>query len=163
MLRTAARLVAVTAATVASAAALQGTALAGPGETFGTSWSAGPGACYARSVTVTVSSPDPAEYIQFQLSVTIAGTTYTGAKTTVPPSGGAGVAPQTVSVSAPCGVAAGQAAVYDIWVNGYKNALAAPDYVFDQAHGYSVCNVPTAGGCTDSPVAAPLITRTPVA
>ncbi|MDT7573042.1 MAG: hypothetical protein QOE05_3216 [Actinomycetota bacterium] len=161
MLRTAGRLVAVTAATVASAAALQGTALAGPGETFGLSWGT-VGACYERSVTVSVSSPDPAEYIQFQLSVTVGTTTKRGAITTVTPQNGGPVGPVTVSVK-DCSAATGQAAVYDIWVNGYKNALAAPDYVFDQAHGYSVCDTPAAAGCTETPVAAPVITRTPVA
>ena len=161
MLRTTGRLLAVSSATIAAAAALQGTALAGPGETFGLNWGT-VGACYERSVTVSVSSPDPAEYIQFQLSVTVGTTTKRGAITTVAPQNGGPVTPQTVSVK-DCSAASGQAAVYDVWVNGYKNALAAPDYVFDQAHGYSVCHTPAAPGCTDTPVAAPLITRTPAA
>jgi hypothetical protein len=162
MLRTAGRLLAVTAATISAAAALQGTALAGPGETFGLTWGT-VGACYERSVEVSVSSPDPNEYIQFQLSVTVGTTTKRGAITTVPPQNGGPVLPQTVSVK-DCSLGAdGQTAVYDVWVNGYKNALAAPDYVFDQAHGYSVCDSPAAAGCTNTDIAAPVITRTPVA
>jgi hypothetical protein len=163
MLRTAGRLLAVTAATVASAAALQGSALAGPGETFNLSWSS-LGACYERSVTATVGTPSAGEYIQFQLAVTINGVTTAGSTTTIGPVSGT-VAPVTVSVK-DCSAGANQPAVYDLWVNGYMGALAAPDYVFDQAHGYAVCtpkvNDTIAASCTDGPVAAPVITKTPV-
>ena len=158
MLRTAGRLLAVTTAAVSTAAALQGTALAGPGETFNLSWAASPG-CYGRSVTINVVGADPAEYIQYQLSVTVNGAKTIGAKTTLSPGD---TSARTVSVSAPCG-SSGQPAVYDLWINGYKGALAAPDYVLDQYHGYSVCNVTAVGACTDMQSGVPVITKTPVA
>ncbi|MBV9098692.1 MAG: hypothetical protein JO079_11610 [Frankiaceae bacterium] len=161
MLRTNLRRAVVAGATVAaSAMALQGTGLALPTETVTVdSWGT-PGSCYARTVSADINPTENTEFVNFQLFVTVGGHTYAGSVVNTGPSTGGKLA-ATVSVSAPCSVAGGQPAIYNLYVQGYKGSLALPDYLFDQWNAYSVCNL-TGPSCIDTP-AVELDANTPVA
>lgn len=148
------------AAVAATAIALQGTGFALPTETVTVdSWGT-PGSCYARTVSADINPTENTEFVNFQLFVTVGQHTYSGAVVNTGPSSG-GKLSATVNVAAPCSVAGGQPAVYNLYVQGYKGSPALPDYLFDQWNAYSVCNV-SGSSCTDGP-AVELIANVPPA
>lgn len=150
MLRTTLRRgVLVTAAATATAIAMQGTGMALPTETVTVdSWGT-PGSCYSRTVSADINPTENTEFVNFQLFVTVGLHTYSGAVVNTGPSTG-GKLSATVTVSAPCSVAGGQLAIYNLYVQGYKGSPALPDYLFDQWNAYSACNI-TGPSCVDLP------------